>query len=53
MGPIDVALWENRAKDPGAIETEFRGRKGEWLLKWPPARAHDNGIYLIFSNGGS
>ena len=28
------------------------GTKGrEWLLKWLPARAHDNGLYLIFSNG--
>ena len=52
MGAIDVALWENRAADPAAIETEFRGPKGrEWLLKWLPARAHDNGMYLIFSNG--
>ena len=52
MGAIDVALWENREADPDAIESEFRGPKGrEWLLKWLPARAHDNGIYLIFSNG--
>ena len=52
MGAIDVALWENREKDPEAIGAEFRGPKGrEWLMKWLPARAHDNGIYLIFSNG--
>ena len=52
MGAIDVDLWENREKNPEAIETEFRGPKGrEWLIKWLPARAHDNGIYLIFSNG--
>jgi len=52
MGAIDVELWENRVSDPEAIESEFRGPKGrEWLLKWLPARAHDNGIYLIFSNG--
>jgi len=52
MGGIDVDLWENREKNPKAIETEFRGPKGrEWLMKWLPARAHDNGIYLIFSNG--
>jgi len=52
MGAIDVDLWENREKNPEAIETEFRGPKGrEWLMKWLPARAHDNGIYLIFSNG--
>ena len=23
----------------------------EWLLRWLPARAHDNGMFLIFSNG--
>jgi predicted amidohydrolase len=52
MGAIDVALWENRGADRKAIEAEFRGPKGrEWLLKWLPARAHDNGIFLIFSNG--
>ena len=52
MGRIDVELWENRLKDPDSIESEFRGEKGrEWLMKWLPARAHDNGIFLIFSNG--
>ena len=52
MGAIDVSLWENREANPKAIEAELRGPKGrEWLLKWLPARAHDNGIYLIFSNG--
>ena len=52
MGLIDPALWENRKKDPGAIEREFTGPKGrEWLLRWLPARAHDNGMFLIFSNG--
>ena len=52
MGAIDVNLWENREVDPDAIEAEFKGPKGrEWLLKWMPARAHDNGIYIIFSNG--
>jgi predicted amidohydrolase len=52
MGPIDVALWERRAEDPAAIEAEFRGDKGRgWLMRWLPARAHDNGLFLIFSNG--
>jgi Carbon-nitrogen hydrolase len=37
---------------PAAIEAEFRGPKGrEWLLRWLPARAHDNGFFLVFSNG--
>ncbi|WP_428939651.1 nitrilase family protein [Fontivita pretiosa] len=52
MKPIDVNLWENRHKDPAAIEAAFRGDSGRgWLLRWLPARAHDNGMFLIFSNG--
>ena len=39
-------------ENPAAIEAEFKGPKGrEWLMKWLPARAHDNGLFLIFSNG--
>ncbi|MDP7050635.1 MAG: nitrilase-related carbon-nitrogen hydrolase, partial [Verrucomicrobiota bacterium] len=22
-----------------------------WIMKWMPARAHDNGIFIIYSNG--
>jgi predicted amidohydrolase len=52
MGLIDPALWRNREQDPAAIEAEFRGPKGrEWLMRWLPARAHDNGLFLVFSNG--
>ena len=52
MGPIDRALWDNRHMNPEAIEKELRGPKGrEWLMRWLPARAHDNGMFLIFSNG--
>ena len=52
MGAIDPDLWERRAEDAAAVEAEFKGPKGrEWLLKWLPARAHDNGIFLVFSNG--
>ena len=52
MGRIDVALWENRHADPAAIEAEFRGDKGRgWLMRWLPSRAHDNGMFLAFSNG--
>ncbi len=52
MGRIDPKLWESRQEDPEAIEAEFRGPKGrEWLMHWLPARAHDNGIFLIYSNG--
>ena len=52
MGLIDVNLWRQRDRDPGAIEAEFRGDKGRgWLMRWLPARAHDNGMFLVFSNG--
>jgi predicted amidohydrolase len=52
MGLIDVRIWDNRHIDPGAIEGEFRGDKGRgWLMRWLPSRAHDNGMFLIFSNG--
>ena len=52
MGRIDPQLWHNRALDPEAIEAEFKGPKGrDWLMHWLPARAHDNGIFLIYSNG--
>lgn len=52
MGLIDRKLWDNRESDPAAIEAEFRGEKGRgWLMRWLPSRAHDNGLFLIFSNG--
>jgi len=52
MGLIDRSLWDNRETDPDAIEAEFKGPKGrQWLMTWLPARAHDNGLFLIFSNG--
>lgn len=52
MGPIDPALWLHRHEHPAALEAEFQGPKGRsWLMRWLPARAHDNGMFLIFSNG--
>ena len=52
MGLIDRKLWENRHDDPQSIEREFRSDKGRgWLMRWLPSRAHDNGVFLIFSNG--
>lgn len=52
MKPIPAALWENRAVDPAAIQAAIRGPHGrEWLLRWLPSRAHDNGIFILFSNG--
>lgn len=52
MKPIDPELWKNRHKNPEAVRREFMGSKGrEWLMRWLPSRAHDNGMFLIFSNG--
>lgn len=52
MGRVDRALWDNRAAGPEAIEAELRGPKGRaWLMRWLPARAHDNGLFVVFSNG--
>ena len=50
-GFVDPQLWENREADPTSLRLEFDGMKGrQWLMKWLPARAYDNGIYAIFSN---
>lgn len=50
-GFIDASLWENRENDPTSLRFEFDGLKGRaWLIKWLPARAFDNGVYVVFSN---
>lgn len=50
-GFVDPALWQTREDDPTSLRLEFDGAKGrEWLLKWLPSRAYDNGIYVVFSN---
>lgn len=52
MGRIDPRLWHERHQHPEALEAAFKGPKGRgWLMRWLPARAHDNGLYYIFSNG--
>jgi predicted amidohydrolase len=52
MGLVDRRLWDARATSPEAIERELRGDKGRgWLMRWLPSRAHDNGLFLVFSNG--
>jgi len=52
MKVIARAVWDQRHRDPAAIEAEIRGDKGRgWLMRWLPARAHDNGMFLAFSNG--
>ena len=50
-GFVDKNLWDNRENDPISLRNEFNGLKGKaWLMKWLPARAYDNGIYVVFSN---
>jgi len=50
-GFVDPKLWENRENDPTSLRLEFDGMKGrDWLMKWLPARAYDNGIYVVFAN---
>lgn len=50
-GFVDPELWYNREANPDALRREFDGIKGrEWLMKWLPARAYDNGIFAVFSN---
>ncbi|TDW19144.1 nitrilase family protein [Kribbella kalugense] len=50
MKPIPLEIWESG--DRAAIEAAFNGPSGrEWLLRWLPARAHDNGMFVLFSNG--
>ncbi len=52
MKPVDPEIWARRKEDPAAIEAELCGPKGRaWLMRWLPSRAHDNGMFLIFSNG--
>jgi 5-aminopentanamidase len=50
-GFVEPKLWENRETDPTSLRIEFDGMKGRaWLMKWLPARAYDNAIYVVFSN---
>ncbi len=50
-GFVDPKLWKYRKNDPVTLHKEFDGPKGrEWLMKWLPARAYDNAVYVVFSN---
>jgi predicted amidohydrolase len=52
MKPVDPGVWARRFEDPAACEAELCGPKGRaWLMRWLPSRAHDNGLFLLFSNG--
>ncbi len=50
-GVVPRALWDNRQQDPVRLRQEFQGPKGrQWLMRWLPARAYENGVYAVFSN---
>ncbi|PYE39961.1 putative amidohydrolase [Rhizobium sp. PP-F2F-G20b] len=52
MKPIPVEIWERRLTDPEAVRDAFAGPNGRgWVMRWLPARAHDNGMFIVFSNG--
>lgn len=52
MKVVSSELWHNRANDPEALLDAVNGPYGRgWLMRWLPSRAHDNGIFLLFSNG--
>ncbi|GAC1475759.1 MAG: nitrilase family protein [Isosphaeraceae bacterium] len=50
-GTVDPALWDNRHRDPARLRLEFQGPKGRgWLMRWLPARAWENGVFVVFAN---
>ncbi|WP_256010154.1 nitrilase family protein [Desertivirga xinjiangensis] len=50
-GFVDASLWLNKATNAEILRSEFDGDKGRnWLMKWLPARAYDNGVFVVFSN---
>ncbi|MBE9512338.1 MAG: nitrilase family protein [Bacteroidetes bacterium] len=50
-GYVDDKLWQEREINPDPLRKEFDGPKGrEWLMRWLPARAYDNGVYYVFTN---
>jgi|SRR5688572_13145416 len=50
-GTVDPEVWHNRRRDPVRCRMEFDGPKARgWLMKWLPARAWENGLYVIYSN---
>ncbi len=50
-GTVAPEIWHNRARDPVRCRMEFDGPKGRgWIMKWLPARAWENGVYIVYSN---
>ncbi|MBM3810439.1 MAG: nitrilase [Acidimicrobiia bacterium] len=50
-GVVDPEIWHNRVRDPVRCRMEFDGPKGRgWIMKWLPARAWENGVYVVYAN---
>jgi predicted amidohydrolase len=50
-GVVAPEIWQNRDRDPVRCRMEFDGPKGRgWIMKWLPARAWENGVYVIYAN---
>ncbi len=50
-GVVAHEVWRNRKRDPVRCRMEFDGPKARgWITKWLPARAWENGLYLLYSN---
>ncbi|WDO11865.1 nitrilase family protein [Flavobacterium sp. WW92] len=50
-GFVDPKLWTDKDRNAIELRQEFDGPKGrQWLMKWLPARAYDNAVYVVFSN---
>jgi predicted amidohydrolase len=50
-GTVDPRIWHNRHRDPVPCRMEFDGPKGRgWIMKWLPARAWENGVYVVYAN---
>ncbi|WP_315711073.1 nitrilase family protein [Brenneria uluponensis] len=52
MKPIPAELWQKRYDNPEALRSALQGDSGRgWLMRWLPSRAHDNGMFILFTNG--
>ena len=50
-GTTPAEYWDNRERDPVRLRQEFDGPKGrQWLMRWLPTRAYENGVYAVFTN---
>lgn len=50
-GIVSAEVWERRGEDPVRCRMEFDGPKGRgWIMKWLPARAWENGVYVLYAN---